>query len=85
VLQGPWDDPLLFPDSDSLIRRSPAAAPLLNAVRSAVERLSAASKAANPAATDPATTKPADEPAAPAEGVQQPAKPPADSTAPHVN
>jgi AsmA protein len=48
VLQGPWDDPLLFPDSDSLIRRSPASAPLLDAVRdrrardavrSAIERL----------------------------------------------
>lgn len=33
VVQGPWDDPLIFPDSDSLIRRSPASAPLLDAVR----------------------------------------------------
>lgn len=33
VVQGPWDDPLIFPDSDALIRRSPASAPLLNAVR----------------------------------------------------
>ena len=29
VVQGPWDDPLIFPDPESLIRRSPAAAPLL--------------------------------------------------------
>jgi len=33
VVQGPWDDPLILPDSDALIRRSPASAPLLNAVR----------------------------------------------------
>jgi AsmA protein len=33
VVQGPWDDPLVFPDPDSLIRRSPATAPLLDAVK----------------------------------------------------
>src|SRR5467141_2763369 len=47
VVQGPWDDPLVFPDPESLIRRSPGAAPLLDAVkdrktrdavRSAIER-----------------------------------------------
>src|SRR5206468_10860311 len=47
VIQGPWDDPLIFPDPESLIRRSPGAAPLLDAmkdrktrdaVRSAIER-----------------------------------------------
>jgi AsmA protein len=47
VVQGPWDDPLIFPDPESLIRRSPGAAPLLDAmkdrktrdaVRSALER-----------------------------------------------
>ena len=27
VVQGPWDDPLIFPDPESLIRRSPGAAP----------------------------------------------------------
>jgi AsmA protein len=75
VLQGPWDDPLLFPDSDSLIRRSPAAAPLLNAVRSAVERLSGASKAANPSATKPADA-PSDETQDPAD--TSPAQPGAD-------
>jgi len=31
--QGPWDDPLIFPDPESLIRRSPASAPLLDAVK----------------------------------------------------
>ena len=30
VVQGPWDDPLIFPDPDVLIRRSRGAAPLLN-------------------------------------------------------
>ncbi|WP_374991418.1 AsmA family protein [Bradyrhizobium sp. LHD-71] len=48
VIQGPWDDPLILPDSESLLRRSPASAPLLDAVRdrrardavkSAIERL----------------------------------------------
>jgi AsmA protein len=48
VVQGPWDDPLMLPDPQSLIRRSGAAAPLLDAVRdrktrdavrSAIERL----------------------------------------------
>jgi hypothetical protein len=32
-VQGPWDDPLVFPDPESLIRRSPGAAPLLDAVK----------------------------------------------------
>jgi len=49
VVQGPWDDPIMLPDAESLIRRSGAAAPLLDAVRdrktrdavrSAIERLS---------------------------------------------
>ena len=34
VVQGPWDDPILLPDTQALIQRSPAASPLLNAVRS---------------------------------------------------
>ena len=33
MVQGPWDDPLIFPDPESLIRRSPATAPLLDAVK----------------------------------------------------
>ena len=33
VVQGPWEDPLVFPDSDSLIRRSPASAPLLDSLK----------------------------------------------------
>ena len=32
VVQGPWDDPVMLPDTQSLISRSGAAAPLLNAV-----------------------------------------------------
>lgn len=48
VVQGRWDDPIMLPDAQSLIRRSGAAAPLLDAVRdrktrdavrSAIERL----------------------------------------------
>jgi AsmA protein len=69
VVQGPWDDPLIFPDPDSLIRRSPASAPLLDAVkdrktrdavRSVLERFTGGQKAAVPDAGAPATetTKP---------------------------
>jgi AsmA protein len=71
VVQGPWDDPLIFPDPESLIRRSPASAPLLDAVkdrktrdavRSVLERFTggvpkpAAPDAVAPAAAD--TAKP---------------------------
>jgi AsmA protein len=70
VIQGPWDDPLIFPDPESLIRRSPGAAPLLDAVkdrktrdavRSVLERFTGGAK---PAAADAAVEKPADTPAA---------------------
>jgi AsmA protein len=64
VVQGPWDDPLVFPDPESLIRRSPASAPLLDAVkdqktrdavRSVLERFSGGGqKAAVPDAAAPA-------------------------------
>jgi AsmA protein len=63
VVQGPWDDPLIFPDPESLIRRSPASAPLLDAVkdrktrdavRSVIERFTGGGKPAAPDATAPA-------------------------------
>ena len=63
VIQGPWDDPLIFPDPESLIRRSPGAAPLLDAmkdrktrdaVRSAIERFTGQRAAPEAAATAPA-------------------------------
>jgi AsmA protein len=62
VVQGTWDDPIMLPDAEALIRRSGAAAPLLNAVRersardavrSVIERLTGAPPAA-PAAAIPA-------------------------------
>ncbi|WP_445490414.1 AsmA family protein [Rhodopseudomonas sp. RCAM05734] len=69
VIQGPWDDPLIFPDPESLIRRSPGAAPLLDAVkdrktrdavRSVLERFTGGAKQAPAAATDvPTETAPA--------------------------
>jgi AsmA protein len=67
VVQGPWDDPLVFPDPESLIRRSPGAAPLLNAVkdrktrdavRSVIERLTGGGP--RPTAPAPATAPSAD-------------------------
>ena len=36
IVQGSWDDPIMLPDPEALIRRSGAAAPLLNAVRGGV-------------------------------------------------
>ena len=70
VVQGPWDDPLVFPDPESLIRRSPGAAPLLDAVkdrktrdavRSVIERFTGGS--AKPAAPETAAPAPANAPA----------------------
>lgn len=64
VVQGPWDDPLIFPDPESLIRRSPASAPLLDAVKdrktrdavnSVLQRLTGAKPAAPPDAAAPAS------------------------------
>ena len=58
IVQGSWDDPIMLPDPESLIRRSGAAAPLLNAVRerstrdsvrSAIERLTGSTPAAGSA------------------------------------
>ena len=71
VVQGPWDDPLIFPDPESLIRRSPASAPLLDAVkdrktrdavRSVLERLTGggAKPAAPEAAAPPSAPVTAD-------------------------
>jgi AsmA protein len=62
VVQGPWDDPLLLPDAQVLIRRSGATQPLLDAMRDrratdavkkAIDRLTGARPAAAPAAAEP--------------------------------
>jgi AsmA protein len=44
IVQGSWDDPIMLPDPEALIRRSGAAAPLLDAIRdqSARERVKSA-------------------------------------------
>ena len=69
IVQGSWDDPIMLPDPEALIRRSGAAAPLLNAVkersardavRSAIERLTGGQPAAE--ATPAATPAPAQKP-----------------------
>jgi AsmA protein len=58
IVQGSWDDPIMLPDAEALIRRSGAAAPLLDAVRdrrardaarSVIERLTGRSAGAVPA------------------------------------
>ncbi len=73
VVQGPWDDPLIFPDPESLIRRSQATAPLLDAVkdrktrdavRSVLERFTGGSLSLKPATPDAAAPAPTDPPAA---------------------
>jgi AsmA protein len=71
VVQGPWDDPLVFPDPDILIRRSPGAAQLLESVkdrktrdtvRSVIERFTGGG--VKPATPDAAVSAPANAPAA---------------------
>jgi AsmA protein len=66
MVQGPWDDPILLPDTQSLLARSPVASPLLNAVRnrntrdtvrSAIERLTGGA-VSPPTGTAPASPKP---------------------------
>ncbi len=73
VVQGPWDDPLIFPDPESLIRRSPGAAPLLDAVKdrktrdavkSVLDRITGGRPAGAPDAAAPATSAPAEAPKA---------------------
>jgi AsmA protein len=70
VVHGPWEDPIMLPDTQSLILRSPAASPLLDAVkgrttrdsvRSAIERLTGATPAVPPPPAAPSS------PAAPAQ------------------
>ncbi|WP_176937000.1 AsmA family protein [Bradyrhizobium brasilense] len=79
VIQGPWDDPLIFPDPESLIRRSPASAPLLDAVkdrktrdavRSVIERFTGGGAARPAAAPDAAAGAPGGAPAASAENAK---------------
>jgi AsmA protein len=63
VIQGPWDDPIILPDTQMLILRSPVASPLFEAVknrntrdtvRSAIERLTGGTPSSPPAAVRPA-------------------------------
>jgi AsmA protein len=66
VVQGAWDDPIMLPDAQALIRRSGAAAPLLDAakthnvsdaVRAVIDQLLAQPSGAPPAAgVSPAST-----------------------------
>jgi AsmA protein len=93
VIQGPWDDPLLLPDTEILIRRSGAAAPLLDAVRdsktrdavrSVIERVTRPAPKAPPqpaaAAAQPAAAQPAA--VAPSPAAQDPPAQPAAAAAP---
>jgi AsmA protein len=75
VVQGPWDDPIMLPDAQSLIRHSGAAAPLLDtgrprnagdAVRAVIDQIMAAPQpaaGAPPAVSPASTTAPAPKPA----------------------
>ncbi|MDF3812346.1 MULTISPECIES: AsmA family protein [Rhodopseudomonas] len=90
VIQGPWDDPLIFPDPESLIRRSPASAPLLDAVkdrktrdavRSVLERFGGQKKKPEPDPTAAETPAPAPATAPPAPATAEaPAPQPAPAT-----
>lgn len=55
IVRGPWDDPIMLPDPKILIRRSGAAAPLLNALRDrrARDAATAAEKSSDGKASTP--------------------------------
>ena len=64
IVQGSWDDPIMLPDPEALIRRSGAAAPLLDAIRdrrsrdplrSAIERLTGGTPSGDRAGTPDGT------------------------------
>ena len=60
MVQGPWDEPLMLPDTQALIMRSPAAQPLLrnratrDTVQKAIDRLTGGTLSAPTAAPPPA-------------------------------
>ena len=71
IVQGSWDDPIMLPDAEALIRRSGAAAPLLKALRerntrdaarSAIDRLSGGTPGTIPATEQSAAPTPAQKP-----------------------
>jgi AsmA protein len=66
LVQGPWDDPLVWPDPQILINRSGAAAPLLDAVRNRLKR-DARPAVDPPVSAAPAMTSPASNPTLSAE------------------
>lgn len=64
VVQGPWDNPIILPDTEVLLQRSPASAPLFNSVRerktrdtlrNALERLTGPSQSAPAAVPGPSS------------------------------
>ena len=80
VVEGSWDNPSMLPDAEALIRRSGAAAPLLDAVRdrsardkvrSVLEKLTGAPAAPSAAAPPPAAVPAADQATAPASADKQ--------------
>ena len=58
VVMGSWDDPVFWPDVQLLIRRSGAAAPLLDAVRNRLKREQAPALAGEPAPSAAAAPPP---------------------------
>jgi AsmA protein len=63
VVQGRWDDPLVWPDVQLLIRRSGAAAPLLEAVRKRLKREQTRQAAPQPSAPAQPASIPSEKPA----------------------
>ena len=59
ILRGPWDDPLLLPDVQVLMKRSGAAAPLLETIRNSAAR---AARPADGECQDPGRSDDADRP-----------------------
>lgn len=83
VVQGPWDDPIMLPDPEVLIRRSGAAAPFLDALKHRRDREAARPSVEEPNATAPQPVAPAaiQPPNAAAPAPQAPAPEPAPQAA----
>jgi AsmA protein len=95
IVQGPWDDPIMLPDARSLIERSGAAQPLLDAlrkstareaIRSAIERLGVGKPPvpATQAPTAETAAKPADTEYSPAASETLPAPEPKSTEVPEA-
>jgi AsmA protein len=85
IVTGQWDDPVMLPDPQSLIRRSGAAAPLLDAIKERTAGSAVRSVIDQLLASPAATPAPASGPAAAPAQVAAPVASPAPTAAPKTS